>query len=49
MRRLRPDANVTRRVYTKLFDPQTVHDKIRKAQASLSANPAQAEPADEGQ
>jgi integrase len=30
------DANVTRRVYTKLFDPKTVHDKIRTAQASLS-------------
>jgi len=30
------DANVTRRVYAKLFDPKSVHDKIREAQASLS-------------
>jgi integrase len=29
------DANVTRRVYAKLFDPKTVHKKIREAQASL--------------
>jgi hypothetical protein len=30
------DANITRKVYTKLFDPKAVHAKIREAQDSIS-------------
>jgi integrase len=30
------DANITRKVYTKLFDPKAVHEKIRAAQDSIS-------------
>jgi integrase len=29
------DANITRRVYTKLFDPKKAHERIGAAQESL--------------
>jgi integrase len=34
------DANITRRVYAKLFDPKAVHEKIRTAQTSISLSPS---------
>jgi integrase len=34
------DANITRKVYTKLFDPKAVHEEIRAAQDSISGERA---------